>query len=492
MDLRAALFIQRSGEKKMSSMGFSGAMSSSLPVFPTPLEGKYPKLPDSFQVSSERELITNPISHRPTPLVSNSGTVGHLFSSASGFTMDVHFSSVSPQETHSQNSPRISQLSRDGSSLPPTHSSHSVVQSTPLINYPKENNDISWGTDSLQDFLNFPGSVPLQNGQVESSTGVMASEDNAKRTDWLEWADQLITVDDALDANWSELLVDVNVPDPKPKVLEPSSDVSLHRSQILHHHPVPSGEACPVASPLSTASSIKPRMRWTPELHEAFVEAVNQLGGSERATPKGVLKLLNVEGLTIYHVKSHLQKYRTARYKPESSEGSSEKKLTPIEEMTTIDLKTSMGITEALRLQMEVQKQLHEQLEIQRNLQLRIEEQGRYLQMMFEKQRKMGDERFKASSSNPDELSTPLSNAVQPSPASEKLEASAPDRVRKEIDTRNASLAQEVVSQNPSEKQTAAENKTSEDLDADARGSSPGPTKRARADETSSSAKLTS
>ncbi|KAK7255181.1 hypothetical protein RIF29_28585 [Crotalaria pallida] len=36
---------------------------------------------------------------------------------------------------------------------------------------------------------------------------------------------------------------------------------------------------------------------------------------------------------------------------------------------------------------------------IQRNLQLRIEEQGRYLQMMFEKQCKPGNETFKASSS---------------------------------------------------------------------------------------------
>ncbi|XP_022750306.1 two-component response regulator ARR12-like [Durio zibethinus] len=53
----------------------------------------------------------------------------------------------------------------------------------------------------------------------------------------------------------------------------------------------------------------EPRVVWSVELHHKFVTAVKQLG-IDKAVPKKILELMNVEKLTRENVASHLQKYR--------------------------------------------------------------------------------------------------------------------------------------------------------------------------------------
>ncbi|KAI3829783.1 hypothetical protein L1987_03911 [Smallanthus sonchifolius] len=399
MEAQHALSFQRSGARQFSNHGAASARSA-------PLEDKYPK-------------FTNP---QPN---FTSGAVGHIFSSSSGMSSDFHFSSVTSHTSLSEKAPFISQSSE-------------ILQSTASSQYMKETNNSSWCTDSLPDFLDYPQNTPIQSSNLEhglmpsedlldypQNTPIQSSnleqsiiplEDFGKQNDWQDWTDQLINEDGAMTPDWNDILIDTNIADPAPKMAYHVGGSSTNSMQAQPLIPQSPGEICvPLNStPCGSGSQSKPRMRWTPELHEAFVEAVNKLGGSEKATPKGVLKQMKVEGLTIYHVKSHLQKYRTARYRPEpSSEGPLEKNSTSVEDFSSLELKTGLEITEALRLQMEVQKRLHEQLEIQRNLQLRIEEQGRYLQMMFEKQCKSGMDKFTAPSTD---LPSLQANPNEPGP----------------------------------------------------------------------------
>ncbi|KAG9147621.1 hypothetical protein Leryth_015702 [Lithospermum erythrorhizon] len=116
------------------------------------------------------------------------------------------------------------------------------------------------------------------------------------------------------------------------------------------------------------SSEAKSRLKWTPELHQRFIDAINQLGGADRATPKSIMRIMGIHGLTLYHLKSHLQKYRLGKSQNSMSRGRNEQE-----------------ISQAFQNQMEVQRNLCQQVEVQKHLQLRIEAQGKYLQSVLQR-----------------------------------------------------------------------------------------------------------
>ncbi|XP_075644008.1 myb family transcription factor IPN2-like isoform X3 [Castanea sativa] len=140
----------------------------------------------------------------------------------------------------------------------------------------------------------------------------------------------------------------------------------------------------------------KPRLRWTGELHERFVDAVTQLGGPDKATPKTIMKVMGVKGLTLYHLKSHLQKFRLGK-QPHKDLNDQAVRDASASEFQRDGAATSriMGHhfneyinihhTEGLRTQMEVRRRLNEQLEVQKHLQMRIDAQGKYMETILDK-----------------------------------------------------------------------------------------------------------
>lgn len=150
------------------------------------------------------------------------------------------------------------------------------------------------------------------------------------------------------------------------------------------------GTNLPGDATLVLTSDPKPRLRWTAELHDRFVDAVTQLGGPEKATPKTLMRLMNIKGLTLYHLKSHLQKYRMGKQSLKEIEISSDAsgvvrsgRNTTSAVSTQATQEVNDGCNEAMRTQMELR--LHDHLEVQKSLQLRIEAQGQYLQSILDR-----------------------------------------------------------------------------------------------------------
>ncbi|KAG5226691.1 myb family transcription factor family protein [Salix suchowensis] len=181
---------------------------------------------------------------------------------------------------------------------------------------------------------------------------------------------------------------------------------------------------------------------------------------NSEATPKTIMRTMGVKGLTLYHLKSHLQKYRLGKQScKESTDNSKDVGIAPSvaesqdtgsstsasSRMIAQDLNDGHQVTEALRVQMEVQRRLHEQLEVQRHLQLRIEAQGKYLQSILEKARKALDDQavatagLEAAREELSELAIKVSNECAGIAPLDTMKMSSLSELAAALENRNAS-----------------------------------------------------
>uniref|UniRef100_A0A0D9Z018 MYB-CC type transcription factor LHEQLE-containing domain-containing protein n=1 Tax=Oryza glumipatula TaxID=40148 RepID=A0A0D9Z018_9ORYZ len=251
----------------------------------------------------------------------------------SNFTSDLYINnSESPNGKLSSESYAIDTSGCD-SSLPPTQSLYKGNPSSLRMVYPKVSEQNSWSQEPLPGPFVCPTSVDffdqqdmtIFDQQIQDNIAASPSTNLAKQNEWFSSGTSLQYLESSVSAG---------------SVLKAVDATSTTPSNYLHCH--------------AQRNTSNP-----PNFNEICSEA----------TPKAVQKVMKVDGLTIYHVKSHLQKYRTVHHRPQLSDG------------------RGMETTcEGLKVQIGLQKQLHEQLEIQRKLQLQVEEHSKYLAMIIEKQ----------------------------------------------------------------------------------------------------------
>ncbi|KAL6549804.1 hypothetical protein OROMI_020292 [Orobanche minor] len=113
----------------------------------------------------------------------------------------------------------------------------------------------------------------------------------------------------------------------------------------------------------------KPRLRWTAGLHDRFVDAVTKLGGPD---------IMGLKGLTLYHLKSHLQKYRLGQQQAGKQNIVDNNKENGENSYGHDNMHHGGTSTNS-------SSNNSEQKGVQKKLQMRIEAQGKYLQAILEK-----------------------------------------------------------------------------------------------------------
>ncbi|TKW05383.1 hypothetical protein SEVIR_7G171800v4 [Setaria viridis] len=231
-------------------------------------------------------------------------------------------------------------------------------------NYPVLPAEATHSADQLGDLLN-NNDIGVE--KLPDCGPVREPNESDDRDEWLRCLvtgglDDIITADMTL--NYPQMAESA----PVSSYLNSETRQDEHIVHQLVSVPTIPGQLYPTVSPPATINVHSPlrtkvRRRWTTEMHDRFVDAVNQLGGCENAKPKAILDIMNVEGLTREQVKSHLQKYKLAqvRHRPSEVAGTSVDTATSNE---GIPSDVQIRIQEfALQVQIEFQKKLHEMVE---------------------------------------------------------------------------------------------------------------------------------
>ncbi|KAM0925480.1 hypothetical protein ACQ4PT_004143 [Festuca glaucescens] len=354
-------------------------LSSDINVVPAVSEVTVPKFPEYRAFYIEKDMCGNSITSCNTFWAANG-----VLQSTSNFTSDLCINNGLPTGKLSPES-HITAMYGCDTSLTSVHSSHKGNPGYLRMFYPKVSEEISWGEKPLPGVFDYPASIDVSDQRniiVSQQTQDINTVDHdthlAHQNEWFSSGSSGQFFENS--GSGGSVLMAVHATSTTP------SNHAYFHGQNNISSPFNMDELSSDKSPSSDTAPTKSRMRWTPELHEQFVDAVNKLGGSGKATPKAVQKVMKVEGLTIYHVKSHLQKYRTVRHQSESSDaGTSTERSSHMDEVCSQNSK-AMEAREGLRIQIGLQKQLHEQLEIQRKLQLQVEEHSKYLERVIAKQ----------------------------------------------------------------------------------------------------------
>lgn len=124
------------------------------------------------------------------------------------------------------------------------------------------------------------------------------------------------------------------------------------------------------------------KLVWTSELHQRFKAAVNALGIDE-AKPHAIQRLMNVEGVTRYHIKSHLQKYRKHLENVDGTgnflaEWKTEESAAYVSKNSQVPAKMRSQILQmqevSLGVQLDIHKRLKRQMDLQRDILSQLQE----------------------------------------------------------------------------------------------------------------------